>query len=89
MNCSEIFKSSGEDHLGTYRRRSRENGDLFAMTEAARVQPSKEGGPGTYKPRKTISILILSSAIPWAFEFFGQDIGQVSRLRFGKFTAIF
>ena len=29
--------------------------------------------------------------LPWkeVFESFGQDIGQVSRLRFGKFTSIF
>jgi len=33
-------------------------------------------------------IKILSSAIPCAFGFFGQDIGQVSRLRLGKFTFI-
>ena len=28
-------------------------------------------------------------AVPWAFEFFGQGIGQISRLRLGKFTFIF
>ena len=36
-------------------------------------------------PRKKV----LDSPNPWAHKFFGQDIGQVSRLRFGKFTSVF
>ena len=48
------------------------------MKEAARARPLSEGGPGTSNPGKRIWILILLSAIPWAFEFFGQDIDQVS-----------
>ena len=35
-------------------------------------------------PRKKV----LDSPIPWAHKFFGQDFGQVSRLRFGKFTSV-
>ena len=44
----------------------------------------KEGGPG-----KRLWILILLSDIPWAFEFFGQDIDHVSRLKFGKFASVY
>ena len=69
--------------------RSRENGDPFAITEAAKARPSNEGGPGTCNPGKRIWILILLSAIPWAFEFFGQGIDHVSRLKFGKFASVF
>ena len=60
-------------------RGSRENGDRFSLIDAAKVRPSNDGGPGTCYPGKRFWILILLSAIPWAFEFFGQDSGQVSR----------
>ena len=53
------------------------------------MRPSNDGVPGTSYPGKGFWILILKGAIPWAFEFFGQDSGQVLRLRFGKFTSIF
>ena len=53
------------------------------------MRPSNDGGPGTCYPGKRFWILILLSAIPLAFKFFGQDSGQVSRLRFGKLTSIF
>ena len=75
--------------LGEGWRGSREIGDRFSMKEAAKARPFSEGGPGTSNPGKRMWILILLSAIPWAFEFFGQDIDQVSRLRFGKFISIF
>ena len=52
------------------------------------MRPSNDGGPGTCYPGKKFWILILYSAIPRAFELFGRDSGQVSRLRFGKFTSI-
>jgi len=62
---------------------------FFPITEAAKARPSNEGDTGTRYPGKRFWILILLSAIPWAFKFLGQDIGQVSRSRFGKFTSIF
>ena len=43
------------------------------------MQPQKKG----------FRFKILYSPIACALAFFGQDIGQVSRLRFGKFTSIF
>ena len=68
---------------------SRENGDRFSITEAAKTQPSNEGSLRTCYPGKTFWILILQRAIAWAFEFYEQDIGQVSRLRHEKFTLMF
>ena len=40
-------------------------------------------------PRKNVLEFNPLSTIPWAFEFFGQENGQVSRLRLGKFTFTF
>ena len=39
--------------------------------------------------RKKLWILILINASPCAFEFLGEDICEVSKLRLGKFTIIF
>ena len=49
---------------------SRKNGDHFSITEAAKARPSIKGSPGTCYPVKSFRILILLSAIPWAFELF-------------------
>ena len=52
------------------------------------AQPSNEGGPGAcYTAKKVLDFNSLP--LTWALAFFVQDISQISRLRFGKFTAIF
>ena len=72
------------------RRGSRGNGDRFSMTEGAKAPLSNEGGQvrGHAIPEKRFGLMLLS-AISWDFELFGQDIGQVLRLRLGKFTFMF
>ena len=64
---------------------------VFLQHKRRKRGPLRRGVPG--KKEKNLDFLkpkikILLIAIPCAFEFFGQDIGQVSRLRLGKFTFI-
>ena len=63
---------------------------VFRQQKGRKHRPLMRGArSGDMLPRKNVLDFNPVSAIPRDFEFFGQDISQVSRLRFDKFTFIF
>ena len=67
---------------------SRENDNRFSKTEAAKTRPSIMRGVREHATRKNV-LDFKPLKMPWAFQFFKQDIGLVLRLRHGRFALVF